>query len=100
MTKHDFYKLLSGLFAFSFHSVVAETTQEAIRTFEQHTRSNWLRQIDQQTEAVTQNPQSIANQVPNLMMEKPSDRSHRHKLESYYQNEDFDGLQSFGEQRA
>lgn len=79
---------------------MAETTQEAIRTFEKHARSTWLHQIDQQSEAVTRNPQSISNQVPNLMTEKPSDSHHRQKLESYYQNEDFDGLQSFGEQRA
>ncbi|MET4694409.1 conjugal transfer protein TraN [Endozoicomonas lisbonensis] len=100
MIKPDFYKLLSGLFAFCFHTVMAETTQEAIRTFEQHTRSNWLHQINQKSEAITRNPDSIANQVPNLMMEKPSDSSHRQKLEGYYQNEDFDGLQSFGEKRA
>ena len=59
-----------------------------------------MRQIDQQTEAITRNPESVASQIPNLMKEKPSDSHHRQKLESYYQNEDFDGLQSFGEQRA
>ncbi|KEQ17871.1 conjugal transfer protein TraN [Endozoicomonas numazuensis] len=100
MIKPDSYKMLSGLFALCFHTVMAEATHEAIRTFEQHTRSNWLQQINQKSEAITRNPHSIANQVPNLMMEKPSDSSHRQKLESYYQNEDFDGLQSFGEQRA
>ena len=100
MMKPAFNKLLGGLLVFSFRSVMVETTQEAIHTFEQHTRSTWLHQIDQKSEAITRNPQSIANQVPNLMMEKPSDSTHRQKLESYYQNEDFDGLQSFGEQRA
>ena len=96
----SFYTLVAGLLTFCVQSVIAETTQEAIRTFEQHTRSNWLHQIDQQAEAITRNPESVARQVPNLMMEKPSDNHHRQKLESYYQNEDFDGLQSFGEQRA
>ena len=100
MMKFSFYKLVAGLLTFFGQPVIAETTQEAIRTFEQHTRSDWLQQIDRQAEAVTRNPHSIADQVPNLMMEKPSDHHHRQKLESYYQNEDFDGLQSFGEQRA
>ena len=81
-------------------SVMAETTQDAIRTFEQHTQSHWLNQINQQTEAITQNPESVTGQTPNHSIEKPSDITHRQQLESYYQNEDFDGLQSFGEQRA
>ena len=85
---------------FYVHGVVAETTQEAIRTFERHTQSSWLNEINQKTEAVTRNPESLANPIPNLILEKPSDSQHRQKLESYYQNEDFDGLQSFGEQRA
>ena len=78
----------------------SEGSNEAIRAFKEYSRSNWLQQIDQQAEAITRNPESVANQIPNLMMEKPSDHHHRQKLESYYQNEDFDGLQSFGEQRA
>ncbi len=98
--KSSFYKLTAGLLTFFGQPVIAETTQEAIRTFEQHTRSDWLHQMDQQAEAITRNPESTGNQIPNLMMEKPSDHHHRQKLESYYQNEDFDGLQSFGEQRA
>ncbi|WP_252180161.1 conjugal transfer protein TraN [Endozoicomonas sp. 4G] len=100
MTKLACYHLLGVFLAFHFHTVVAETTQEAIQTFEQHTRSPWLHQIDQQSEAITRNPQSIANQESNLMMETPSDSAHRRKLESYYRNENFDGLQSFGEHRA
>ncbi|WP_422410222.1 MULTISPECIES: conjugal transfer protein TraN [unclassified Endozoicomonas] len=100
MTIRACYNLLGRLLAFCFHTAMAETTQEAIRTFEQHTRSTWLHQINQQSEAITRNPQPVSNQLPNLMMEKPSDTTHRRKLESYYQNEDFDGLQSFGEQRA
>ena len=98
--KSSLYMLAAGLLTFFGQPVIAETTQKAIRTFEQHTRSDWLHQMDRQAEAVTRNPHSIADQVPNLMMEKPSDHHHRQKLESYYQNEDFDGLQSFGEQRA
>ena len=33
-------------------------------------------------------------------MEKSTDNQHRQKLEDFYQTEDFDGLQSFGEHRA
>ncbi|WP_062270753.1 conjugal transfer protein TraN [Endozoicomonas arenosclerae] len=100
MIKPFLYKLLGGLFAFCFRPLMAETTQEAIRTFEQHTRSSWLQQVNQQTKAVTNNPQSVDHQVQSLMIETPSDSHRRQKLESYYQSEDFDGLQSFGEQRA
>ena len=66
--KSSFYKLAAGLLTFFGQPVIAETTQEAIRTFEQHTRSDWLQQIDRQAEAVTRNPRSIADQVPNLTM--------------------------------
>ena len=95
-----FYRLLYGFLAVCCRSVMAETTQDAIRTFEQHTQSHWLNQINQQTEAITQNPESVTGQTPKHSIEKPSDINHRQQLESYYQNEDFDGLQSFGEQRA
>ncbi|MGI9274084.1 MAG: hypothetical protein ACR2PT_04380, partial [Endozoicomonas sp.] len=90
----------AGIVVFYVHGVVADTTQEAIRTFERHTQSNWLNQMNQKTEAVARNPGTIASAIPNLILEKPSDSLHRQKLEGYYQNEDFDGLQSFGEQRA
>ena len=63
-------------------------------------QSNGLHPINRQSEAITRNPESVVGQIPNLIMEKPSDSHHRQKLESYYHNEDFDGLQSFGEQRA
>ena len=100
MIQAAFSKLCAGIAVFYVHGVVAETTQEAIRSFERHTQSSWLNEINQKKEAVTRNPESIANQTPNLIQEKPSDRHHRQKLESYYQGEDFDGLQLYGELRA
>ena len=78
----------------------AEIDQYITQSFKLHTRANWLSQTNQKIEAIALNPELIANLAPNLMMKKPSDSHHRQKLESYYQNEDFDGLQSFGEQRA
>ncbi len=79
---------------------LAHAGEKGTELFREYTQSSWMNQINQQAEATSQNPEPIANQVPNLMLEKPSDSHHRQKLEDYYQNEDFDGLQSFGEQRA
>ena len=79
---------------------LAHTGEKGTELFREYTQSGWMNQINQQAEATSQNPEPIANQVSNLMLEKPSESHHRQKLEDYYQNEDFDGLQSFGEQRA
>ena len=77
-----------------------QTEYSAPEQYKQNIQFEWIKQINQQAEAVTRHPESVANQVPNLILEKTSDQNHRQKLESYYQSEDFDGLQSFGEQRA
>ncbi len=79
---------------------LAHTGEKGTELFREYTQSGWMNQINQQAEATSQNPEPIANQVSNLMLEKPSESHHRQKLEDYYQNEDFDGLQSFGEQRV
>ena len=71
MMKLAFYTTVYGFLSFFFHSAMAETTQEAIRTFEQHTQSSWMNQINQQSEAITQNPDSSTSQVPNLIWKKP-----------------------------
>ena len=78
----------------------AEAVVSAPEQFNRHTQASWLNQLSKQTRAITRNPEILADQIPNLMPEKNSDQQHRQKLESYYQSEDFDGLQSFGEQRA
>ena len=78
----------------------AETDVSAPEQFIRHTQASWLNQLNKQTSAIASNPEILADQIPNLMPEKTSDQQHRQKLESYYQSEDFDGLQSFGEQRA
>ena len=74
--------------------------EEAAKTFGQHTRSQWLNDINHKTEAVTRNPEPIIGSDSKIIMEQSKDQQHRQKLEGYYQNEDFDGLQTFGEHRA
>ncbi len=78
----------------------SESGLSAPEQYKQHTQSGWITLINQQSEAITRNPSSITSQTPNLIMEKSTDNQHRQKLEAFYQTEDFDGLQSFGEQRA
>ena len=78
----------------------AETDVSSPEQFTRHTQASWLNQLSKQSKAISRNPEILADKIPNLMPEKPSDQQHRQKLESYYQSEDFDGLQSFGEQRA
>lgn len=79
---------------------MADTSQQSIHIFEQHTRSGWMKQLNQQSEAIARNPESVNPAIPNTVQEPSSDRSHCNTLESYYQNEDFEGMQSFGEQQA
>ncbi|MCW7552834.1 conjugal transfer protein TraN [Endozoicomonas gorgoniicola] len=74
--------------------------EEAAKTFEQHTRSQWLNDINHKTEAITRNPEPIIGSDSTLIMEKPEDHQHRQQLERFYHHEDFDGLQTFGEYRA
>ncbi|MET4694469.1 conjugal transfer protein TraN [Endozoicomonas lisbonensis] len=74
--------------------------EEAAKTFEQHTRSQWLNDISHKTEAITRNPESVIGSAPTLIMEKSQDHQHRQQLERFYHSEDFDGLQTFGEHRA
>ena len=85
---------------FSIYCLRADSAQEVAHRFKQHSQSNWLDHINKQTEVITQNPEFITRQIPDLTQEKFSDSPYRQKLESYYQNEDFDGLQSFGERRG
>ena len=79
---------------------IARAGEKETELFREYTQSGWMNQINQQAEAISRNPEPMASQIPNLISEKPSDNQHRQMLESYYQSEDFDGLQSFGEQRA
>ena len=81
-------------------TVLAETTQEAISTFRQHTQSNWMQQINKQAETITRNPEAVIADAPNLMLEKSSDTQHRQLLEQFYQNNDFEGLQAYGEKHS
>ena len=71
----------------------AEADVSAPEQFIRHTQASWLNQLSKQSKAITRNPEILADQIPNLMPEKNSDQQHRQKLESYYQSEDFDGLQ-------
>ncbi len=82
------------------HGALAETTQEAISIFRNHTQSSWMQQINDQTEAVARDPASSVSDTPNLMLENASDSQHRDQLQHFYQNNDFDGLQTYGEQHS
>ena len=75
--------------------------EEAAKTFGQHTRSQWLNDINHKTEAVTRNPEPVIGSDSKIIMEQSKDQQHRQKLEGLLsKREDFDGLQTFGEHRA
>ena len=100
MRSSEYYRLLAGGLLFAINSLCAEVSTQAAETFKQYVQSQWLNQINDNSEAITRNPEPITGFDSNLIMEKSEDHQHRQQLESFYHSEDFDGLQSFGEHRA